>query len=72
MKRTGLNRLETTLPDLRRRVSSLPEIARYKSFGVVYAHVLYLRDKFDELARELYAIENQEELPIDDLSKNPN
>lgn len=53
-------------------MTELPEIARFKSFGVVYAYLLYIRDKADEIARELYRIENQEVLPIDDsASKNP-
>jgi hypothetical protein len=68
IKREGKNYLEKQLPDIRLRVSALPELARYKSFGVVYASVLFLRDKFDEIARELYRIENQEVLPIDDPS----
>lgn len=62
MKREGKNFLERSLPDIRKRISALPETTRYESFGVVYAQVLYLRDKFDEIARELYAIENQEEI----------
>lgn len=66
IKLAGKNYLEKELPDIRKRISALPEIARYKSFGFTYASVLFLRDKFDEIARELYAIENQEVLPIDD------
>lgn len=68
MKRAGKNFLENALPDIRKRVSALPETARYESFGIVYAQVLFLRDKFDEIARELYAIENQEEICFEDSS----
>lgn len=71
MKRTGKNYLERELADVRRRVSQLPEVARREGFGMTYAHVLYLRDKFDEIAAELYRIEHQEELWIDaSASKN--
>lgn len=54
--------LENQLPHIRTRISALPELARYQTFGVVYAHLLYIRDKADEIAREIYRIENQEEI----------
>jgi hypothetical protein len=70
IKLEGKNYLEKELPNIRKRISVLPEDARFKSFGWTYAAVLYLRDKFDEIARELYRIENQEVLPLDTASKN--
>lgn len=64
------NYLEKQLPDIRKRVSALPEEARFRSFGMVYAQVLWLRDKFGEIAIELYRMENQEALPIDETTEN--
>jgi hypothetical protein len=72
IKLESKNYLEKQLPDIRRRISALPQDARFGSFGYIYAEALWLRDKFDEIARELYRIENQEVLPIDDpASKEP-
>jgi hypothetical protein len=72
MKRAGLNHLEKSLVPIRQRFTRLPEEARRGSFGSTYAHVLWLRDKFAELAEELYAIENQEELCLDETTPNKN
>lgn len=63
IKLESKNLLEKELIHIRKNVSALPELARYKSFGVIYARILYIRDKADEIARELYRIENQEVLP---------
>lgn len=65
LKRSSLNEIEKALPEIRRRVSALPEEARFRSFVQVYAQVLWLRDKFGELAIELYRLENQEEICFD-------
>lgn len=71
IKREGKNILEKELPKIRRNVTALPELARYGSFGTVYASLLYIRDAADDIAREIYRIEMQEVLPIDDTaSKN--
>lgn len=71
IKLESKNLLEKELVSIRKNVSVLPELARYKSFGVVYARLLCIRDKADEIAREIYRIENQEVLPFDDsASKN--
>lgn len=70
MNREQLNAIERTLIDVRPRITKLPDIARFQSFINVYAHVLYLRDKFGLLAIELYRIENQGVLPIDETTPN--
>lgn len=66
MKLESKNLLERELPNIRKHVSELPEIARFRSPLVVYANLLWIRDKCDEISREIFRIENQEVLPIDD------
>lgn len=68
IKLEGKNLLKKELPGIRKHIQELPEIARYRSPLLVYANLLWIRDKADEIARELYRIENQEVLPIDDTS----
>lgn len=60
------NVIEKALPDIRLRTSELPDVARIQTFGMLYAKLLYLRDAFGKLAEEIYRIENQEVLCLDD------